>query len=131
MRRKKETEAKGLNPVLAVCFAVLAAYALTAVIFVVYAGLLTYTGVSEKHMQTVITCGVGAAVVLGGFLSAKAVKKRGIVWGVLTGLLYGAVMIVAASCVNPDFGVGLRTGIVLAVALCGGGLGGVLGVNFA
>lgn len=131
VRRKKETAVKGSNPVLSVCAAVLAAYALTAVIFVVYAALLTYTGMSEKHMVTAAAAGVGAAVALGGFLAARAVKKRGIVWGVLTGLLYGAVMIVAAACINPGFAPSLRTGILLGVSLCGGGLGGVIGVNFS
>lgn len=131
MRSKKEPEIKGLNPVLAVCPAVLAAFVVTAVIFIVYSALLTYTGISEKYMQTVVTLSVGAAVIVGGFLAARAVKKRGIVWGVLTGLLYAAVMIAASAWINPDFAISPHTGIIIGVAFCGGGLGGVLGVNLS
>ncbi|MCD8091112.1 MAG: TIGR04086 family membrane protein [Clostridiales bacterium] len=92
--------------------------------------MLTYTGLTEKYLQTVITVTVGASVVSGGFLCGQGVKKRGIVWGVLTGLMYGVVMIVLGMCINPDFAPGSKTALILFISLCGGGLGGVLGINF-
>lgn len=130
MRRKKETEAKGLNPVLAVCLCSALGYAITAAVFLIYAALLTYTDISEGSMKIVVTAAVGVSVVIGGFFAAKAIKKRGIVWGVLTGLMYGILMIITAVCFKPDFAPSLKTGIILSLCLCGGGVGGIIGINF-
>ncbi len=130
MRRKKETEAKGLNPVLAVCLCSALGYVLTAAVFLIYAALLTYTNISEDAMKIVVTAAVGVSVVIGGFFVARAIKKRGIVWGVLTGLMYGVLMIITVACFKPDFAPSLKTGIILSLCLCGGGVGGIIGVNF-
>ncbi|MCD7777572.1 MAG: TIGR04086 family membrane protein [Clostridiales bacterium] len=129
MKKDKSCEEKGKNPVLAVVLSVGAAYLITAVIFIIYAVLLTYTGLSEKYMQTVVTAAVGVSSAAGGFVCGRSVKKRGIVWGVLTGVMYGVIMIIGGSCVNPDFVPGGKTLLIVLVSLCGGGLGGVLGIN--
>ncbi|MCC8097605.1 MAG: TIGR04086 family membrane protein [Eubacterium sp.] len=129
MKKTAVSEAKGKNPVLAVVLSVLAAYLITAAVFIVYAVLLTYTGLSEKYMQTVVASAVGVSAAVGGFICGKAVSKRGIVWGVLTGVMYGVIMVIAGSCINPDFVPGGKTLLIITVSLCGGGLGGVLGIN--
>lgn len=128
-RGNENSDNKGKNPVAAVCLSVLAAYIITAVVFIVYAALLTYTDLTEKYLQTVITVTMAVSVVLGGFLSGRAVSKRGMVWGVLTGLLYAVIMLIIGSCINPEFSIGGKTALILLVSLCGGGLGGILGIN--
>ncbi|MCD7904219.1 MAG: TIGR04086 family membrane protein [Clostridiales bacterium] len=129
MKKGAVSEDKGKNPVSAVMLSVLGAYLVTAVIFIIYAALLTYTGLTEKYMQTVITVTAGLSVTIGGFACGRAVKKRGIVWGVLTGLMYGVIMIITGNITTPDFSLGSKTALILLVSLCGGGLGGVWGIN--
>lgn len=129
MKRKDPENPKGKNPAAAVAVSVLAAYAVTAVVFVIYACLLTYTDMTEKYMQTVITLTVAASVVTGGFLSGRAVKKRGIVWGMLSGAVYAAIMIIFGCCAVPDFAFGTKTVLIVLVSVCGGGLGGIVGIN--
>ncbi len=129
MKAVQEREEKGINPVLAVVLAVLFAYFITAAVFIIYAALLTYTGITEKYLQTVITAATGVSAGAGGFFCGRSVRKRGIIWGMLTGLMYGVIMIILGMCLNPDFALGAKTALIAFVSLCGGGLGGVLGVN--
>lgn len=109
---------------------VLLAYAITAVIFIVYALLLTYTQLSEKNNNAVVLITPVIALIAGGIKSAVSAKQRGLLWGVLTGVLYVAVMSVMGLLLLPDYSVGSKTLVCFLLGIGSGGLGGIIGVNF-
>lgn len=105
------------------------AYALTCIIFIAYALILTYTDISEKNISIVsIICTV-ISTALAGFDSAKYAEKRGMLWGVLSGFLYAIILFL----IIWFSGNGIRSGIAaittLLISLAGGAIGGIFGIN--
>ncbi len=105
------------------------AYAITCIVFIVYALILTYTSVSEKHIALVAIICTVAATVVAGFDTARSAKSRGLLWGVLCGVCYALILFVIGILLGD--GVSFNTGKIttLLIAAAGGGLGGILGIN--
>ncbi len=116
-------------PVLAPVKGTVMAYGITAIVFIIYALLLTYTQISEKNNTAVVLTTLVIAIIFGGIKSAAAAKQRGLMWGILTGILYVAVMIGAGFFFVPNYTLGSKTLICLMLAVGSGGLGGIIGVN--
>lgn len=101
----------------------------TAAMFLVFAGLLWVTGLSEAHVQmyALISCGVGCA--LCGLGGGRLMGKRGLLWGVAYGVLFllaflSALFGMTGGIVFPSI---LRPGFALCILAAG--LAGALGVN--
>lgn len=109
--------------------ALLISYVLTFVVFIIYAILITYTGVSEKGVDTVALVTAGIAVLLAGFEVGIRARAKGLIFGMLTGVLYCLIMLlIGFTCfggVEPDTG---KLLLVIISAL-GGGVGGIIGIN--
>lgn len=109
---------------------VLIGYAITIIVFISYALILTYTHVSEDNIGLVVTATTVLSVLVAGFDAARIQSRRGWLWGVLAGFCYGLLLIglmvfLQGGVIAPD-----RSLSLLAIALAGGGLGGVIGINF-
>ena len=129
---KKSSEKKVLAErtlPMAMIMGIAAAYALTCVIFIGYALLLTYSNVSERYIPLVVIVTSIVSVIIAGYDTSKGVKERGWLWGMGAGFLYIAVLAVVMMVLLPNFGIDGRTILVLVLAIVGGGLGGILGIN--
>ena len=120
---------KGKKIVLAPVSGAVTAYAITLLVFIVYALLLTYTGISEKNNTAVVLVTMAMSLVAGGVKSALSARQKGLIWGVATGVLYVAVMIAAGLFLIPGYTLGSKTLVCLLLGIGSGGLGGVMGVN--
>ncbi len=105
-------------------------YAITCIIFIAYAILLTYTNITEKNIPIVVLATVVLSVLVAGYDAAKAVEKKGWLWGMLAGLLYAVIMILIGLSVLRNFGLDGKMFTLLVLSLAGGGLGGIIGINF-
>lgn len=101
----------------------------TMAVFFIYAMLITYTDMSEKHIATVALVTTALSCMLCGFITARCAKSRGLLWGVLSGGIYMLVLLGAAFAAIPNFAPSPKFAITLALALTGGGLGGIAGIN--
>ena len=108
---------------------VMVAYAITAIAFLAYALLVTYTNMSENNMPTIVAVTTLLSVMVAGFDAAKGANKRGWLWGMAAGFLYIAVMVIIMTVLLPTFSVDGRTFATVAIGIAGGGLGGMLGIN--
>ena len=108
---------------------VLMGYVITCIIFLAYAMLITYTQMSERNLPTVIAITTLLSVMLAGFDAAKGAPSRGWMWGMIAGLIYVAVLAIIMVVLIPGFFADSRTVTVVALAVAGGGLGGILGIN--
>jgi len=106
------------------------AYAITLLVFIVYSMLLTYTDMTEENLSTVVMITVVISVLVSGFDTAKGVKSRGLIWGLIAGLVYSGIMIIVGFCVVPDYKLSTTSLINLILGLAGGGFGGIIGINF-
>jgi len=108
---------------------VLMGYAITAIVFLGYAMLITYTEMSERSLHTVVAVTTLLSVLVAGFDAARGATYKGWLWGMGAGFLYIAVLAIIMMILLPHFGVDGRTLLILALAIVGGGLGGILGIN--
>ena len=120
---------KGKKLIFAPVSGAVTAYAITLLVFIVYALLLTYTGISEKNNTAVVIVTMAMSLVAGGVKSALSARQKGLIWGVATGVLYVAVMIAAGLFLIPGYTLGSKTLVCLLLGIGSGGLGGVIGVN--
>lgn len=128
-RTKKTEEVREMSGALAICRGLAIAYALTCVVFILFALLLTYTGLSEGSIPVVsIVCTVVAAL-LAGLLTAKGVKKSGLVWGLAAGLCYSVILFLIGLFLGEGFALNMSSLTTFVLALAGGGIGGIVGVN--
>jgi len=108
---------------------VLIAYAITAIAFLAYALLITYTNMSERNLPTVVAITTLLSVMVAGFDAAKGAVQRGWLWGMGAGLAYVLIMAIIMVTVLPTFAVDGRTLLTIVLGIAGGGLGGILGIN--
>ena len=108
---------------------VMIAYAITCIVFIGYAMLLTYTSITEKDIGLVVTITTIVSALVAGFDAAKGAKEKGWFWGIVAGLLYAVILLAIGTWVSKGFLFDARSLSLLILSLAGGGLGGVLGIN--
>ena len=108
---------------------VLMAYAITCIVFLGYALLITYTDMSERNLPMVVAITTLLSVMVAGFDAAKGAHSRGWLWGMGAGLIYVLIMAIIMMIMLPTFAVDSRTITVTLLGVAGGGLGGILGIN--
>lgn len=107
----------------------LISYVVTIFIFIVYAMLLTYTETTEENTQLVVMTTTVISMLFSGFISARGFKSKGLLYGMLAGLIYAIIMIMVGLCVLPKIAVTSKFMIILILSICAGGVGGILGIN--
>ena len=108
---------------------VLMGYAITSIVFLGYAMLITYTQMSERNLPVVVAVTTLLSVMIAGFDAAKGAAQRGWLWGMAAGFIYVAVLAIIMIVMLPGFFVDGRTVTVFVLSIAGGGLGGILGIN--
>ena len=107
---------------------VLLAYAITIFVFLVYSILLTYTNMTEQHLNTTVFITIGISSLIAGIDTAKGQKNRGIFWGALSGILYASLVIVLMYALNEHLNIGRAISFFI-ISIVMGSIGGVLGIN--
>jgi len=108
---------------------VLVAYAITCIVFIAYAILLTYTDMTEKNIPLIVTLTTIISVIIAGVDAAKGASGKGWLWGMIAGALYGILLISIMTWIRKAFIMDSRSLTLIILSVAGGGLGGVLGIN--
>ena len=108
---------------------VMMGYAITCIIFLAYAMLVTYTQMSERNLPIVIAVTTLLSVMIAGFDAAKGATSKGWMWGLLAGFIYVAILGIIMAIMLPGFFADGRTATVIVLSVAGGALGGILGIN--
>ncbi len=104
-------------------------YIITCIIFIVYALLLTYTDVSEQYISLVAIICTAISCAVGGFVSALKMDNNGLLWGVITGVIYMAILFVINKLAGSEGGGVISKVTMLVCAMASGGVGGIVGIN--
>ena len=113
----------------ALVIGVLVGYAITCIVFLGYSMLITYTGMTERNLPMVVAITTLLSVMVAGFDAAKGADNRGWLWGMGAGLVYILILTGLMTGVLQRFAVDTRTVTSIVLALAGGGMGGILGIN--
>lgn len=107
--------------------ALLLSYLLSGFLLFLVAFILYRLKLKEGQINLAIYFIYGAACVLGGLLSGKAIQNRRFFWGLLTGLLYFTVLFFVSWIMNHGILPAPETmAPVLACCAAGGTAGGML-----
>ncbi|MCL2399089.1 MAG: TIGR04086 family membrane protein [Defluviitaleaceae bacterium] len=104
-------------------------YAITCIVFLGYSMLITYTSMTERNLPMVVAVTTLLSVMVAGFDAAKGAENRGWLWGMGAGLVYIIILTLLMMSVLQRFAVDTRTITSIILALAGGGMGGILGIN--
>jgi len=127
---KSTDNSKDKGRMVSILLGVLIAYAITCIFFIGCALALTYTAMPEDAVPTVMLIGVAFSVAVAGFDAARGAEKNGWLWGMTAGLIYAVILVCIETWVANGLSIDSRTITSLALAIAGGGFGGVLGINF-
>jgi putative membrane protein (TIGR04086 family) len=125
----KGIRSEGTRGLLAPIKGVVLAYIITAVVFIIYALLLTYTDIDDKNKAVVVMVTMAVSIIAGGMKCSASVGNKGWLWGIAAGVLYVVLMIAAGFFLVPNYAIGTRTLVCMVLGVGAGGLGGVLGVD--
>ena len=135
MKKKERSadrkERNGMDGGRAVCLlrGMAVALAITCIIFIGFGIVLTYTDLSEESLPLVSMVCTGLSASAAGFDWAACMRKKGILWGMAAGVVYTVLLYLITSLAADSFRLELSGIMTLVVALAGGAVGGILGVN--
>lgn len=126
IKREKSTEGK---PWICLVKGIAIAFAITCVVFIGCGILLTYLTMSEKSIPVIALGCTALSSAAAGYDWAVCMKHRGIFWGMAAGLVYSVLLYFVTSLAANDFSIHMSFWMTLIVALAGGAVGGIMGIN--
>ncbi|MCI9247019.1 MAG: TIGR04086 family membrane protein [Clostridia bacterium] len=123
----EESEMK--KKVMAIIKGCLFAIILSIILLTIYALLLANTTISENTMMPVVLTITGISILMGGTISSRKMKKNGLIYGGIVGLVYVLALYVASSISMVGFSLSGNSFIMLIVGVITGIIGGIIGVN--
>lgn len=106
------------------------AYLLTLIILLVYNALLTFTSMSGDTITMATSFITTISAAFGGFYASKKIKEKGLIFGVIVGLMYIVLVFLTVFLVQDKFVFDMSMLYRILLMGAAGGIGGVLGVNF-
>ena len=128
-QRKEKREHQKNNPLLCLLRGLAAAFAITCIIFIGFGILLTYTDLSEKVLPMVSLGCTALSAAAAGFDWGSCMGQKGLLWGLLAGAAYTGILFLITGLAGNGIQIELSGLMTLIVAMAGGGIGGILGVN--
>lgn len=106
------------------------AYILTLATLLIYNLILTFTSVSGSSIAMASSFITTISSAFGGFYASKHIKEKGLIYGLLVGLMYIVCLILIVFLAKDQFVFEIDTLYKVLLVSLAGGIGGVLGVNF-
>ena len=116
--------------ILGLVMGVVIAYAITAIVFIATAIGITYTSLQEGTVPAIVMITCVVAVMVAGFDASRKADKNGWIWGMAAGGLYALILICIITWISGGFVMDGRKIILALLSIVGGGIGGVIGINF-
>ena len=79
------------------------AYIFTLIVILIYNALLTFTKMSSDSMGLIVSIITTFGAAFGGFYACKQIKEKGLLYGLLEGLLYIVFLIVLVFLAKENF----------------------------
>ena len=105
-------------------------YILTLATLLIYNLALTFTNLSGNSIAVASSAITTASSALGGFYASKKIKEKGLIYGLLVGLMYIVCLTLIVFLAKDSFEFEMDILYKILLVSLAGGIGGVLGVNF-
>jgi putative membrane protein (TIGR04086 family) len=104
-------------------------FLVSLILMLILSILLTSTSLDEDIINPAIIFISAFSILLGSFLSSKKIKLKGIIVGVIQGILYMAILYFVSSILSSNFKIGIESIAMISVGIVSGILGGIIGAN--
>lgn len=104
-------------------------FLLSIILLLVLAVLLSNTNLNENIINSAIIFISSFSILLGGFLSSRKMKIKGIIAGILQGICYMLILYIFSSLMSHNFSLGKESIIMILVGILCGSVGGIIGAN--
>ena len=101
----------------------------TIILLIIFAGVLTYTNVSENTINPVIIIITAISILIGSSIGNMKIKRNGMLNGAIIGGVYIITIYLISSILNRNFCLNIQSIIMIAIGMIFGVLGGIIGVN--
>ena len=105
-------------------------YILTLATLLIYNLALTFTSLSGNSIAMASSAITTASSAFGGFYASKNIKEKGLIYGLLVGLMYIVCLTLIVFLAKDSFVFEMDILYKVLLVSLAGGIGGVLGVNF-
>lgn len=117
------------NSIIKILKGSLLSIAITIILLIVFAAILTYSNINESVMPTVIIIVTAMSILIGSQIATSKIKKNGIINGGLVGTIYIICLYIISSLITKNFSLNNYSIIMMVTSVLIGGLGGIVGVN--
>lgn len=107
----------------------LLAILISLILLFIYAMMLTYTEVSESTMIPVVLVIAGISILIGSMISARKIRKNGLLNGAIVGFVYILILYITSSLCLVGFSITSDSITMMVVGIITGTIGGIIGVN--
>lgn len=105
-------------------------YILTLATLLIYNLVLTFTSLSGDSIAAASSSITTASAAFGGFYASKRIKEKGLIYGLVVGLMYIICLTLIVFLAKDNFAFEMNILYKVLLVSLAGGIGGVLGVNF-
>ena len=109
--------------------AIIISVSISLILIFILAFLISNTNLKENMINPSIIFISSISILIGSFLVSKKIKRKGIIYGAIVGIIYMLLMYIISSLMNMNFLINLNSIIMFCFGILGGAIGGVLGVN--
>lgn len=102
---------------------------LTLMMILILSMVLSFSNIKESVIMPTVIFISSFSILIGGFLVAKRMENKGIVYGSILGLIYMLILYLISSIMNFDFSLNGNSIVMITFGVVGGAIGGILGVN--
>jgi putative membrane protein (TIGR04086 family) len=119
----------GVNKFLLMLKGICISMGITIIMLFILSIILSFSDVKESVIMPTVIFISSFSILIGGFLIAKKIDEKGIIYGSALGLLYMLILYLISSIMNFNFSLTINAIVMIAVGVIGGAIGGILGVN--
>ena len=102
---------------------------ISLILLLIFAILLCYTNLSENSIKPTILVITGVGILIGSMISAKKIRKNGLITGGMVGAVYIIILYMVSSLTITNFSITINSLTMLIVAIITGMIGGIIGIN--
>lgn len=104
-------------------------FLLSLLLLLILSVMLSYTNLSEEIITPAIVFISSFCILLGSFLTSRKINVKGIVIGILQGIVYMLSLYIYSSILSKNFAIGSESIVMIVIGVACGALGGIIGAN--
>ena len=133
-KKSKANQTNFANPetnlaALKILISLFIAFAISIILLLSFALLITYTDFGDKNLNLVILSINIISVIIAGSDAAKILKKNGWLWGMLMGFIYAFILNIIGLIIFKKIIFTSRNMTNFLICISSGAVGGIIGIN--